>query len=120
MPRNFDRINYLFGIARIVDLLPLLPREENAIDGITPSRAVIIDDNKIEITSINRQKPLTRDQRILKSIDDNSNKVNRVKNLLNRSGGRQFNINQTERIIFLTLSDNETESIDDLIKDLMG
>ena len=65
--------------------------------------------------------PLTKDQQVRKSINDNPKKVERIQELLNESGGQQLDNKQVERVIFLTLTQRSPESnIDDIIGDLGG
>ena len=76
---------------------------------------------KMGVLSRNSAPPLTKDQLVRNQINSNPKKVDRFQELLNNSKGQQFDKKQTERIIFLTLTQRSPDStIDDLIKDLSG
>ena len=79
--------------------------------------------NPLAVVSINQldeeKKEETQNQKIIREIDENPDKVKKVQDLLNESGGKQFGIEEAARIIFLTLQGTD-EKINDIIGDLGG
>lgn len=79
----------------------------------------ILSISKLDEEEKKEDPPETQNQKIIREIDENKDKVEKVKKLLNSSGGRQLNIEETQRIIFLTLEGTD-DKIDDIINDLRG
>ena len=79
----------------------------------------ILSINELDEPEQKEEKPETRNQKIIRSIVENPVKVEKLKELLNISKGRQFIDDEVQRIIFLTLEGTD-DTIDDLIKDLSG
>ena len=107
------------GMPLLQNLLDDPNEREVMRDEIEPFDSVKL--NVISRSQLDEEKeePETRNQKIIRSISENQDKVQKIKNLLNISKGRQFTNEEVHRIIFLTLEGTD-DKLDDLIKDLSG